>query len=348
MRKLRRDRGADVGRVVADVRDVLAGQASLLAGADVHHRRAEERALLDPRRRVADETGRMREQRHEIVGRHVGDEAHVRRELGMLLAHVPQAVGHFAGAGVGIRPEPDRRQLERRHHPQRRLEVRAVVVVRRHRMLNDHQVRLLDVDVVSDAKRVDVLAGDRGADVRGQLDVERTGIEDERRILAHRQDPAVRVLIGHKMDVRELGDRVTDAFVDAAGDVAALDVRDRDVQVGRGHRDGQLLESVAANHDQIRRRRVEAVRELERGEARGLGHRHVVAAFDHVEQRCLDVEAAGGDVVGNVAAVLVEQDRSAKHQLEVDVGMGVELLDQQLAAPVVGAAGDRKTDFALG
>ena len=93
--------------------------------------------------------------------------------------------------------------------------------------------------------------------------------------------------------------------------------------------------------------RVEAVGELERGQARRLRHRHVIAALDHVEERRLDVEAAGGDVVGDVAAVLVEQDRAAEHQLQVDVRMRVQLLDQQLAAPVVGAAGDRKTDFSF-
>ena len=50
----------------------------------------------------------------------------------------------------------------------------------RHRMLHDHQERLLDVDVVADAEGVDLLAGDRRADVRGQLDVERAGVEDVR------------------------------------------------------------------------------------------------------------------------------------------------------------------------
>ena len=96
------------------------------------------------------------------------------------------------------------------------------------------------------------------------------------------------------------------------------------------------------------RRGEQAVGELERRQARGLRHRHVVAALDHVEQRRCDVEAAGLDVVGDVAAVLVEQDRAAEHQLELDVRMRVQLADQQLAAPVVGAAGDRKTDFSFG
>src|SRR5919198_3502229 len=48
-----------------------------------------------------------------------------------------------------------------------------------------------------------------------------------------------------------------------------------------------------------------------------------------------------------MAAVLVEQDRAAEHQLELDLRMGVQLPNQQLAAAVVRAAGDRKTDAAL-
>ena len=48
VRELGRNRGADLGRVVADVRDVLGRQPALLARADVDHRRAEERALLMP------------------------------------------------------------------------------------------------------------------------------------------------------------------------------------------------------------------------------------------------------------------------------------------------------------
>ena len=56
--------------------------------------------------------------------------------------------------------------------------MRAVVGFGRHRMLHHHQERPLDVDVVADAEGVDLLAGDRRADVRRQLDVERAGVED--------------------------------------------------------------------------------------------------------------------------------------------------------------------------
>jgi hypothetical protein len=40
----------------------------------------------------------------------------------------------------------------------------------------------------------------------------------------------VRIGVGDEMQVRQLGDGVTYALVDAAGDVATLDVRDRDVR----------------------------------------------------------------------------------------------------------------------
>src|SRR5205823_15120537 len=68
---------------------------------------------------------------------------------------------------------------------------------------------------------------------------------------------------------------------------------------------------------------------------------------DDVEERRRNREAAFLDVVGDVAAVLVEQNRSAEQQLEIHRGMLVQLPDQQLTPAVVRAAGDRKTDAAF-
>ena len=50
--------------------------------------------------------------------------------------------------------------------------MRAVVGFGRDRMLHHHQVGPLDIDVVADAEFVDVLAGDRRAHVRCELDIE--------------------------------------------------------------------------------------------------------------------------------------------------------------------------------
>src|SRR5205085_11719059 len=106
--------------------------------------------------------------------------------------------------------------------------------------------------------------------------------------------------------------------------------------------DSELLEAIPADDDDVRVGGMEAVGELERRQARSLRHRHVVAALNHVEERRGDREPAGGDVVRDMAAVLVEENRSTEHQLEIDRRMVVELLDQQLAAPIVGTARDRK------
>ena len=287
----------------------------------------------------------MREHGDEVFRRHVGDEVHVGRQRRVDLPQVAEAIRHLAGARIGVGPEPDRRHVERRHGPQRGLEVLAVVALGRHRVLHHHQVGPAHVDRRADAVAIDALAGDVGVHVGRQLDVERAGVEHVARILAHQAHPPLGVRIGHEMQVRQLGDRMAHALVDAAGDVAALDVRDRDVQVGRGHRDGELFEAIAADHHHVGLQRMQAVGELERRQARGLGHRHVVAALDDVEQRRRDVEALGFDVVGDVAAVLVEQDRSAEHQLQIQIRMRVQLLDQQLAAAVVGPIGDREADL---
>ena len=265
----------------------------------------------------------------------------------MPLAHVAQAVGHFARARVGVGPEPDRRHVQCRHRPQRGFQVQAVVGLRGDGMLHHHQERLLDINGVPDAEPIDLVAGDRRIDRSGQFNIERAGIEDVLGVFAHGQHPPLRIGISHEMQVRQLGNGVTHALVDAAGDVATLDVRDGDVQVGRRHRNRQLLKPIAADHDDVRVGGVELVGELERGQAGRFRHRDVIATLDHVEQRGRNLEAAGLDVVSNVPAVLVEQDRAAEHQLEVDARMRLQLAEQQLAAAVIGAVRNRKTDFAL-
>src|SRR3954454_16293081 len=92
---------------------------------------------------------------------------------------------------------------------------------------------------------------------------------------------------------------------------------------------------------------MKTVGELEGGEARGFRHRDMIAALDYVEVRGRDRKPALFDVVGNVLAVLVEQNRSAEHQLQIDLRMIVQLADEELTAAVIGAARDRKTDPAL-
>src|SRR5262249_8062307 len=69
-----------------------------------------------------------------------------------------------------------------------------------------------------------------------------------------------------------------------------------------------------------------------------------IAALNHVEERGGDRKAARFDVLRDVPAVFVEEDGPSEHQLEFEIRMVVQLPDQELAAAVVRAAGDRKTD----
>ena len=116
----------------------------------------------------------------------------------------------------------------------------------------------------------------------------------------------------------ELGDGVAHALVDAAGDVAALDVRERQVQIRGRHRNGQLLEAIAADDDDVGSMvcrplvNSSAVRQAVFAIATWLPPS--MTFRNEPEMR----EPAGLDVVGDVAAVLVEQDRAAEHQLELD------------------------------
>ena len=194
---------------------------------------------------------------------------------------------------------------------------------------------------------VDLIGGQNLRHPCRKLHVERAGVVDVRRVLSHGEHTSLRFVVGDEVDMRQLGDRMTDALVDAAGDVAALDMRERQVQIGGRHRDRELLESIAADDDDVRVDGVEAVGELERGETRRLRHRHVVSALDHVQKRSRDVEPARLDIVGDVTAVLVEQNRASEHQLELDLRVRVELADQQLTASVIRAARDRKADSPL-
>ena len=316
----------------------------MLAAAYVDHRRPEIRALLDSRRRIADQTRRELQQRHEAVRWKIGNEARPFRCRFMMLPKMAQRLRHLRRACVRIRPEPDRRQAGAANSGERQLEMTPVVALGRDRVLNNRQERLRDVDFAADTVAVDVGVGQRRVDLRRELDVERSGVEDVSRILAHPHHAAVCGVVGHEMKMRELRDRVPHALVDAPADVAALDVRDRLVQVRSGHRNRELFEPVAADDHDVRIQRVNGVGEFERRQACGLRHRDVIAALDDVEQRRADRKAARFDVVGNVAAVFVQENRAAQHQLQLEAGIGLQSAQQQLTAAVVRAARDRKAD----
>ena len=75
----------------------------------------------------------------------------------------------------------------------------------------------------------------------------------------------------HEVQIRELGDRMPDLLVDGTGDLAALDVGKRDVQVARRDSGGQGLEAVRDGHDDVGLEVVERRRQFDDTEAGGLG-----------------------------------------------------------------------------
>ena len=133
----------DLGRVVADVDDVRAAVAAVLARPDVHGRRADERALADRRRGVADDAGRLRHQPDVVVRRQVLEEVQLR--VVVVLAPLADPGGDVLGARVRVRPEHDRRHVELLHGLERLRDLPlAVAVLRRDRMLRDEQERLVE------------------------------------------------------------------------------------------------------------------------------------------------------------------------------------------------------------
>ena len=89
-----------------------------------------------------------------------------------------------------------------------------------------------------------------------------------------------------EVQVGELGDGVPDLLVDRAGDLAALDVGERDVHVGGRDRGRQRLVAVGDGDDDVGLEIVEDRGQLEQPEAGRLGHRREVLALeDHVDPR---------------------------------------------------------------
>ena len=85
---------------------------------------------------------------------------------------MPETVRHLTGTGVRVRPDPDRRHVERGYGAQRVLEMLAVLLLCRHRMLDHQDERLRDVDLVADTVAIQRVAGDRRRGLRRHVDVQ--------------------------------------------------------------------------------------------------------------------------------------------------------------------------------
>ena len=125
--------------------------------------------------------------------------------------------------------------------------------------------------------------------------------------------------VDDEVQVRELRDRVAHLLVDRAGDLAALDVRDRDVHVRRGDRGRERLVAVGDGDDDVGLEVVEHRRQLEQAEAGRLRRRDEVLALEHHVDARRDLEAVALDVSTGVAVAL-EQRRGGDDELQLESG----------------------------
>src|SRR5262249_37620084 len=95
---------------VTDIENVPSPLAPFLARADVHDRHAEEGGFADPHARVAQETPAVEDETQKVGGRKILEEVNVGRPLH--LPKCPDRIGGSIGAGIDIRPEPERRHPE--------------------------------------------------------------------------------------------------------------------------------------------------------------------------------------------------------------------------------------------
>ena len=111
------------------------------------------------------------------------------------------------------------------------------LVFGRDRMLHHDEVAVGQIEPRADARRIARTGRSRAPDSRrisAARSIGRTaGDEHRRRILTHANDALGGPVGGDQVQVGELGDGVAHLFVDRPGHLAALNMRDRDVHVGR-------------------------------------------------------------------------------------------------------------------
>ena len=110
-------------------------------------------------------------------------------------------------------------------------------------------------------------------------------------VLAHREQPAVRSLRAAHVVVRQFRHGVTDAVVDGPADFAAFDVHDANVHQGGGGREGQRVETVAVDDEQIRLQSEKDVRQFDHGHTDRFHHRGLVFTSYNGVQAAVDGQA---------------------------------------------------------
>ncbi len=163
---------------------------------------------------------------------------------------------------------------------------------------------------------------------------------DSLRLLAHRPQPPRRVLARSEVDVAQLCDRVADEVVDRARHVAAVHVRDGDVEVGRGDGAGQHLAAVAEHDDDVGPQLHERVSDAPDRVADGAGLVGACIAAGQVAHPGGNGHAVGLDLLHGLPELALEV-HSGHDQRELEAGVLTHPLERLREQAVVGAgAGD--------
>ena len=140
--------------------------------------------------------------------------------------------------------------------------------------VKDHQQeRLLEIDFGAAAGAVDDFEVMRGHERAGDVAAGAADAQDRVGSFAHAHQIVGRALGAREMIMRELGDGVAGAFVDRAGNFAALDVNDADIHVGGGKSGSESLVAVADEHHDVGLQPLKFAGKFHYGEAERFGHR---------------------------------------------------------------------------
>ena len=188
-------------------------------------------------------------------------------------------------AGVDVRPEPERRNVEPADGVERLGDLRGgAAELGRDRVLHDDDEvfvgRELRADTAILLERIEGIGVAAVPDLRSDVDRRAAGAMDGLRGLAEANEVLRRELGAREMQVGELGDGVPHLLVDRARDLAALQMGDRDVGVGGRDRGRERLEAVGDRHHHVGPERVEHARQFHDAEAGRLRRGDERLAFD--------------------------------------------------------------------
>ena len=122
-------------------------------------------------------------------------------------------------------------------------------------------------------------------------------------------------------------------LVDGSGDLAALNVGDRDIHVSRGDRRRYRFIPICHGDDRCRAQVVQHVGHLDDAKSYSLGAGERRLAFDHHVNFHGDLEALGPHHLGDIAVAL-QEGRGGDDELKFEIWVSLNGLEDRLNSGV--------------